>query len=516
MTIKTSIMSRRDQYTDYHTSRYTQNTLYNNDNNDYNHHHSYHSRPLPPQTSDAYRQHYSSTPSPDIHSSSLTSPHQQRNDSNGSVSKKHKKSKKSHRSDKSKNREHDRHSSSSKNVRKKHNNEGKLVDSQSPVTPSKKANKRKISEGKSSTRTCDTYRYRTTSNSPSKRSSKKKKHNSPIQASFSASHRHHYSSSSHHSQHRSSKNHHHKERDRSKHSYRHGSTSSNDSSNGYETNGGNGNNAIASHNTSIEKSSYASNATLGAELQKIKNKTTPTTINRKSTTSANTINTATTLLQSIKSTTEVVTDESDLPISALSRQQRINSNTDKLDSSNSFIQSPTLEQQQTYVNSTKINTTNQILNDDSSKKNHKQRLTSSCLLNLPLPSVDKNADNRSSTDTLLTQQRKTQNSLSRSSRQTTLTRLPMPPDYNLNVANDSLSPPSPENSSSPFSLLNQSNWSGTTPLSATVKTANIDQTTRRPLILQRREEMRKDQWGDRNVDMYEILAKIGEGTYGEV
>ncbi len=28
--------------------------------------------------------------------------------------------------------------------------------------------------------------------------------------------------------------------------------------------------------------------------------------------------------------------------------------------------------------------------------------------------------------------------------------------------------------------------------------------------------MRKDQWDDRNVDMYEILTKIGEGTYGEV
>ena len=28
--------------------------------------------------------------------------------------------------------------------------------------------------------------------------------------------------------------------------------------------------------------------------------------------------------------------------------------------------------------------------------------------------------------------------------------------------------------------------------------------------------MRNDQWGDRNVDMYEILTKIGEGTYGEV
>ena len=28
--------------------------------------------------------------------------------------------------------------------------------------------------------------------------------------------------------------------------------------------------------------------------------------------------------------------------------------------------------------------------------------------------------------------------------------------------------------------------------------------------------MRKNQWDDRNVDMYEILTKIGEGTYGEV
>jgi cyclin-dependent kinase 12/13 len=28
--------------------------------------------------------------------------------------------------------------------------------------------------------------------------------------------------------------------------------------------------------------------------------------------------------------------------------------------------------------------------------------------------------------------------------------------------------------------------------------------------------MHKDQWDNRNVDMYEILTKIGEGTYGEV
>jgi cyclin-dependent kinase 12/13 len=26
----------------------------------------------------------------------------------------------------------------------------------------------------------------------------------------------------------------------------------------------------------------------------------------------------------------------------------------------------------------------------------------------------------------------------------------------------------------------------------------------------------KNQWGERTADVYEILAKIGEGTYGEV
>jgi cyclin-dependent kinase 12/13 len=28
--------------------------------------------------------------------------------------------------------------------------------------------------------------------------------------------------------------------------------------------------------------------------------------------------------------------------------------------------------------------------------------------------------------------------------------------------------------------------------------------------------MVKNQWGERTVEVYEILAKIGEGTYGEV
>jgi len=35
-------------------------------------------------------------------------------------------------------------------------------------------------------------------------------------------------------------------------------------------------------------------------------------------------------------------------------------------------------------------------------------------------------------------------------------------------------------------------------------------------ILQRRDDMVKSQWGERTVEVYEILAKIGEGTYGEV
>ncbi len=35
-------------------------------------------------------------------------------------------------------------------------------------------------------------------------------------------------------------------------------------------------------------------------------------------------------------------------------------------------------------------------------------------------------------------------------------------------------------------------------------------------ILQRRDDIQKKQWGERTVEVYEILAKIGEGTYGEV
>ncbi|CAF1530865.1 unnamed protein product, partial [Adineta ricciae] len=75
--------------------------------------------------------------------------------------------------------------------------------------------------------------------------------------------------------------------------------------------------------------------------------------------------------------------------------------------------------------------------------------------------------------------------------QTNLTRsLPMPPDYKP----DSLSPSSPTNTSPNVS----------------------DKPIRRPLILQRRDDMVQNQWGERTVEVYEILAKIGEGTYGEV
>lgn len=42
------------------------------------------------------------------------------------------------------------------------------------------------------------------------------------------------------------------------------------------------------------------------------------------------------------------------------------------------------------------------------------------------------------------------------------------------------------------------------------------QDSKRPMILQRREISRREAWGDRSVDIYQILTKIGEGTYGEV
>ncbi|CAF2142333.1 unnamed protein product [Rotaria magnacalcarata] len=78
-----------------------------------------------------------------------------------------------------------------------------------------------------------------------------------------------------------------------------------------------------------------------------------------------------------------------------------------------------------------------------------------------------------------------------SSGQTHLTRsLPMPPDYKP----DAFLPSTPINTS-----------------------PNLpDKPMRRPMILQRRDEMMKNQWGERTVEVYEILAKIGEGTYGEV
>ncbi len=38
----------------------------------------------------------------------------------------------------------------------------------------------------------------------------------------------------------------------------------------------------------------------------------------------------------------------------------------------------------------------------------------------------------------------------------------------------------------------------------------------RPVILQRRGELNRENWGERNIDMYEKLEIIGEGTYGKV
>ena len=39
---------------------------------------------------------------------------------------------------------------------------------------------------------------------------------------------------------------------------------------------------------------------------------------------------------------------------------------------------------------------------------------------------------------------------------------------------------------------------------------------KRPVILQRRGELKREDWGERSVDMFERLEVIGEGTYGKV
>ena len=38
----------------------------------------------------------------------------------------------------------------------------------------------------------------------------------------------------------------------------------------------------------------------------------------------------------------------------------------------------------------------------------------------------------------------------------------------------------------------------------------------RPIIIQRRGELKREDWGERCVDMFERLDVIGEGTYGKV
>jgi cyclin-dependent kinase 12/13 len=122
----------------------------------------------------------------------------------------------------------------------------------------------------------------------------------------------------------------------------------------------------------------------------------------------------------------------------------------------------------------KVNKTKTVTTNEQSSKNDNDTNTKS---------IDANRSDSSS--------RRRPSNTAPSSGQTHLTRsLPMPPDYKP----DSLSPPSPTNTSP-----NQP-----------------DKPMRRPLILQRRDETVKSQWGERTVEVYEILAKIGEGTYGEV
>lgn len=52
------------------------------------------------------------------------------------------------------------------------------------------------------------------------------------------------------------------------------------------------------------------------------------------------------------------------------------------------------------------------------------------------------------------------------------------------------------------------------PLSANALSAAAQ--SRRPVILQRRGELKRADWGERSVDMFERLEVIGEGTYGKV
>ncbi|CAF3055352.1 unnamed protein product [Rotaria socialis] len=134
----------------------------------------------------------------------------------------------------------------------------------------------------------------------------------------------------------------------------------------------------------------------------------------------------------------------------------------------------------------------QINNNDKNVKSSGQLLTSSSNSSR----FDSNVRRRPTSSSNST-------NVSLSGGQTNLTRsLPMPPNYE----QDSPSSSSPNNISPSHSAstnkLHSSNQS--------------DKPMRRPLILQRRDDMRKNQWDDRNVDMYEILTKIGEGTYGEV
>lgn len=67
-----------------------------------------------------------------------------------------------------------------------------------------------------------------------------------------------------------------------------------------------------------------------------------------------------------------------------------------------------------------------------------------------------------------------------------------------------------ENKQYPF---NNRSLNTNTTTSMTMMTSNVH---KRPVILQRRGELKKENWGERSVDMFERLEIIGEGTYGKV
>lgn len=66
-----------------------------------------------------------------------------------------------------------------------------------------------------------------------------------------------------------------------------------------------------------------------------------------------------------------------------------------------------------------------------------------------------------------------------------------------------------------FNVTNNSN-STRGKLTNSINILNKANNTKRPVILQRRGELKRENWGEKSVEMFERLEIIGEGTYGKV